>query len=62
MQDSFRKRGSGWCTTFYLSSRFPFRIDYIMADDSFEILTHRNYKVRLSDHLPVMAILKPKGQ
>ncbi len=62
MQDSFREQGSGWGTTFYLSSRFPFRIDYILSDDRFEILSHQNFQVRLSDHLPVMAILKPKGE
>ena len=62
MQDTFREKGGGWGTTYFLSSKFPFRIDYILADDKFEILAHRNYEVRLSDHLPVMATLKPKGE
>lgn len=62
MQDTFREQGTGSGSTFYLSSRFPFRIDYILADDRFEILSHQNFQVRLSDHLPVMAILKPKGE
>jgi len=36
------------------------RIDYIMADDSFEILEHQNYDVKLSDHYPIKGILKIK--
>ncbi|MFZ9002881.1 MAG: endonuclease/exonuclease/phosphatase family protein [Robiginitalea sp.] len=61
-QDSFREKGTGWGPSFYLSGLIPFRIDYILADDHFEVLEHRNFDVRFSDHLPVMAILKPRGE
>jgi len=36
------------------------RIDFIMADDYFEILEHQNYDVKLSDHYPIKATLKIK--
>ncbi|MCO5725446.1 endonuclease/exonuclease/phosphatase family protein [Robiginitalea marina] len=62
MTDSFRERGSGWGITFYLSGRYPFRIDFILADERFEVLGHRNYPNRLSDHLPVSAWLTPAGE
>lgn len=62
MKDSFRKEGKGWGTTFYLSGSYPYRIDYVLADEHFEILGHRTFNVRLSDHLPVMATLKSAKQ
>lgn len=62
MQDSFRERGRGWGTTFFLNQVLPYRIDYILASPEWEILGHRNFDIRLSDHLPVMATLQPKGQ
>jgi endonuclease/exonuclease/phosphatase family metal-dependent hydrolase len=62
MTDSFREKGSGWGTTFYLSGTYPFRIDFIMADPRFEVQEHRNYPDKLSDHLPVSAWLAPAGE
>lgn len=62
MQDSFRERGRGWGATYYLNQMVPYRIDHILVPNGFEILAHKNYQVRLSDHLPVMAVLKPKSQ
>ena len=62
LKDSFRERGSGWGITFYLSGRYPFRIDYILAGKGFGVLGHRNYPDRLSDHLPVSAWLAPAGE
>ena len=62
MQDSFRERGSGWGATYYLNQWLPYRIDHILASSQWEVLAHQNYEVRLSDHLPVMAILKPRGE
>ena len=58
MQDSFREAGKGWGTTFkrnYIAAR----IDFILADDkAFKVLDHKNFDIRKSDHLPVMARLK----
>lgn len=62
MQDSFRERGRGWGATYYLNQMLPYRIDHILVPPQFEILAHQNYQVRLSDHLPVMAVLKPRGE
>ena len=61
MQDSFKEKGSGWGTTYLLGRGVPFRIDYILASEGFEILSHRNFEERLSDHLPVLVTLKPES-
>jgi endonuclease/exonuclease/phosphatase family metal-dependent hydrolase len=60
MQDSFIEKGSGFGRT-YQFLRFPLRIDFIMADTSFEVMAHKNFNERLSDHYPVMASFKLKG-
>ncbi|MFK5972304.1 MAG: endonuclease/exonuclease/phosphatase family protein [Flavobacteriaceae bacterium] len=61
MGDSFQERGSGMGNTY--NFRFlPFRIDFILMDESMEIITHKNFKVRLSDHEPIMASFRLKGQ
>ena len=54
MQDSFIEEGSGYGRTLnYLG--IPLRIDFIMADRSFEVKEHKNYNVKFSDHYPIMA-------
>ncbi|MGB7393988.1 MAG: endonuclease/exonuclease/phosphatase family protein [Pricia sp.] len=59
MQDSFIEAGSGLGRTFnYL--HIPLRIDFIMADDNFEIQGHKNYDLKYSDHYPVMASFRMK--
>ena len=60
-QDTFAEKGSGLGTTYSLKG-IPYRIDYILADPSFDVLGHRNYGVRYSDHYPLMATLAFKGQ
>ncbi|MFD2588303.1 endonuclease/exonuclease/phosphatase family protein [Croceitalea marina] len=55
-QDSFLEAGQGFGRTYDLKG-LPMRIDYILADDSFEILEHQNYDVKLSDHYPIKATL-----
>jgi endonuclease/exonuclease/phosphatase family metal-dependent hydrolase len=57
MQDSFEKKGFGYGRT-YDFKFLPFRIDFILADPSFEITAHKNFDVRLSDHFPVMASIR----
>ena len=57
MLDSYLEKGWGWGTTF-IRSVISARIDFILADsDAFEVLEHRNYDIRYSDHLPIMARL-----
>lgn len=57
MNDSYFERGAGFGRTYDLL-RFPIRIDYILADPDFEVLDHKNFNVKLSDHYPVMATLR----
>jgi endonuclease/exonuclease/phosphatase family metal-dependent hydrolase len=61
MSDSFFEKGEGFGKTYRLF-RYPMRIDYILADDSFKISDHKNYDERLSDHYPVMATLQLKAK
>lgn len=60
-QDTFAERGEGLGTTYSLKG-IPYRIDYILADSSFQVTAHRNYSVRLSDHFPLMATLALKAE
>lgn len=54
MQDSFIEAGAGYGRTlnFFI---IPLRIDFIMADQSFEVKGHKNYNFKYSDHYPLMA-------
>ncbi|WP_282116178.1 endonuclease/exonuclease/phosphatase family protein [Cellulophaga baltica] len=53
MLDTFQEKGSGYGRT-YNFKYYPVRIDFILLDNSFEVLSHKNYNVKLSDHFPVM--------
>lgn len=57
MQDSFMESGSGYGRTF-IFLQVPLRIDFIMAEATFEITGHRNYDLRYSDHYPIMVSLR----
>ncbi len=57
MTDTFLEKGSRFGRTYDLMG-FPLRIDYILADPEFEVLSHQNFEVKLSDHYPIMATLK----
>lgn len=54
MQDTFQEKGTGYGRT-YNFKYYPVRIDFILADKKMEVLSHKNYNVKLSDHFPVMA-------
>lgn len=56
-KDSFLEKGTGYGQTIKFW-KFPFRIDFILADPSIKILSHKNYNINLSDHEPIMATLK----
>lgn len=60
LNDSYLEKGKGFGRTYDLL-RFPIRIDYILTDPEFEVLSHQNYDERLSDHYPVMATLRLKS-
>lgn len=56
-QDTFTEAGKRSGKTFSLKG-FPLRIDYIFADKSLRVVQHKNYKIKLSDHFPVMATIE----
>lgn len=57
MKDTFLEKGSGFGKTYNLLG-FPLRIDYILADPVFEVVSHQNFDEKLSDHYPIMATLR----
>jgi len=59
MQDTFIEKGSGYGRS-YNFLKIPIRIDFIMADSNFEVMTHKNYDEKYSDHFPVMASFRLK--
>ncbi len=59
LQDAFKAKGRGLGITY--NGKIPaLRIDYILADSSFEISSHRIRKSNFSDHFPVIATLQLK--
>ncbi|MEX1188574.1 MAG: endonuclease/exonuclease/phosphatase family protein [Bacteroidia bacterium] len=60
LKDSFRQAGSGFGTTYV--GLIPFlRIDYILYSGSFyEGLKHEVIREKLSDHYPIVSVLKKK--
>ncbi|SDL41956.1 endonuclease/exonuclease/phosphatase family protein [Kriegella aquimaris] len=59
-QDTFIEEGNGLGRTYDFLG-IPLRIDFIFADNSFEVLEHKNFNVKYSDHFPVMASFRIKG-
>lgn len=59
-QDTFIEKGIGYGRTLNFHG-FPVRIDFIMADPSFVVNTHKNYDVLYSDHFPIMASFELGG-
>ena len=57
MQDTFDEKGTGFGKTFDLKV-VPFRIDFILADKTMQVMTHQNFDLRLSDHYPVMTSIR----
>lgn len=57
LQDSFCEKGTGFGATF--NGRLPaLRIDYVLSNKKFEVLSHEVPQTELSDHLPVSVNLK----
>ena len=53
-KDSFLEAGNGFGRTYSLKG-FPLRIDYIFVDKDIQVIEHKNYTVKYSDHFPIMA-------
>jgi len=60
LQDTFIEKGAGYGRTLYFHN-VPLRIDFILADEDFEVKSHKNYDEKYSDHYPVMASFKLKS-
>lgn len=54
MKDTFIEKGTGLGRTYDLLF-LPFRIDFIFADKHFDIVSHKNYDDKFSDHFPIMS-------
>ena len=59
LHDTFKEKGKGIGTT-YAGSIPALRIDFIFADQNFEILNHEIIDNDLSDHYPVVGTLRIK--
>lgn len=60
LKDTFMEKGVGYGATIDFW-KFPFRIDFILVDPSFDVVSHQNYDIDLSDHEPIMASIKVSG-
>ncbi|MFM8958886.1 MAG: endonuclease/exonuclease/phosphatase family protein, partial [Bacteroidota bacterium] len=56
LKDTFESKGQGMGNTY--ARTFPsFRIDHVMVDPRFHVLSHEVVRLRYSDHYPVVAVL-----
>ncbi len=58
-KDTFVEAGKGFGGTYELFN-YPFKIDHILVEESFEVINHQNFDINLSDHEPVLAEIKFK--
>ena len=56
LKDSFLEAGKGFGRTYSFNS-YPLRIDFILADNRYQVNGHYNYSIGLSDHEPILARL-----
>lgn len=57
--DAYKEAGNGFGRTFDYKF-FPLRIDFILADESLEVLKFEDYEVPYSDHFPISATFSLK--
>lgn len=58
LNDSFQECGSGFGKTYHYKY-FPFRIDYILVDKSFDISSHKVFSEEVfSDHFPILTTFR----
>lgn len=59
LNDTFKEAGNGFGRTHNFKF-FPLRIDFIFADDAFNVDSFKTYDEHLSDHFPIMTSLSLK--
>lgn len=59
LQDTFEDAGNGFGRTFDFKF-FPVRIDFILADKSFNVNSFKSFDEKLSDHYPILAKMSLK--
>lgn len=59
MSDTFLEKGSGFGRTYDFMG-LPQRIDFILADSEFEVISHKNFDEKYSDHFPIVASFRFK--
>lgn len=57
LNDSFLEAGSGFGKTYNFKG-FPLRIDYLFVDKDINIINHKNFKQKYSDHYPILTTLE----
>lgn len=56
LYDTFKQAGNGFGRTFDFKF-FPLRIDFILADESLEVISFTTHDVPYSDHFPVSTVI-----
>ncbi|MFM7288035.1 MAG: endonuclease/exonuclease/phosphatase family protein [Bacteroidota bacterium] len=56
LKDTFEGKGQGMGNT-YARGFLSFRIDHVMVDPRFPVLSHELVRLRYSDHYPIVAVL-----
>lgn len=57
LQDAYKEAGNGFGKTFEIYY-LPLRIDFILPEETMEILSFENHEVPYSDHFPITASLR----
>lgn len=56
-KDTFIEAGQGIGNTYELF-KYPLRLDYVLTDNTFNVLSHKNFNLKLSDHEPILVELE----
>lgn len=60
LKDAFLEKGTGFGNTFNVSYFPPLRIDHILCDESFQVLSFNVHQNNFADHFPVTATFSPE--
>ncbi len=55
-KDTFLQAGKGFGKTYTLK-KYPLRIDFILVGEKYQVNEHNNFKIKFSDHEPILARL-----